>query len=186
MLDADICTKIKSGNGLSNHLFFHVRQVVGKTRGPEASNIRRLNVVASRLQSPDWTFLSNHSHVLYCISLRPDIRIRDIADKVQITERAVQRIVVDLEAGGYLKRERVGRQNHYRLKPGLPLRHPLEDHVQVGRLLAVLQPVWEMPLRNPPEAGGTETRGITQAKLRQSQRRTKTDNVLAKKSNRFA
>ena len=96
--------------------------------------------VTNQPQSHDWTFLSNHSHVLYCISSWPDIRIRDIAVKVQITERAVQRIVVDLERGGYLKRERVGRQNHYRLEPGLHLRHPLEQHVKVGRLLSVLEP----------------------------------------------
>ncbi len=92
------------------------------------------------VQSTDWTFLSNHSHVLYCISIWPDIRIRDIAAKVRITERAVQRIVVDLEQGGYLKRQRVGRQNHYRLEPRRHLRHPLEHHVQVGRLLGLLQP----------------------------------------------
>ncbi len=59
---------------------------------------------------------------------------------VHITERAVQRIVVDLERGGYLKRQRVGRRNHYRLKPGLHLRHPLERHVEVGRLLTILRP----------------------------------------------
>lgn len=103
------------------------------------------------LRQPEWTFLSNHTHVLHCIYLWPDIRIRDIAAKVLITERAVQRIVVDLEAGGYLKRLRVGRQNHYRLKPGLNLRHPLEDHVQIGRLLAVLQPAaaaHEMSIRD--------------------------------------
>jgi hypothetical protein len=96
--------------------------------------------VTNQLQHPDWTFLSNHTHVLHCIFLWPGIRIRDIAVKVLITERAVQRIVVDLERGGYLKRKRVGRQNHYRLKPGLHLRHPLEHHVKVGRLLTVLQP----------------------------------------------
>jgi MarR family len=96
--------------------------------------------VTNQLQSHDWTFLSNHSHVLYCIYCWPDIRIRDIAMKVQITERAVQRIVVDLERGGYLKRERVGRQNHYRLERGLHLRHPLLHDVEVGRLLAILQP----------------------------------------------
>ncbi len=61
-------------------------------------------------RSPEWTFLSNHTHVLFCISLSPDIRIRDIAVQVGITERAVQRIVVELEQGGYIKRERVGRQ----------------------------------------------------------------------------
>ena len=64
--------------------------------------------VTNQPQPHAWTFLSNHSHVLYCISSWPDIRVRDIALKVQITERAVQRIVVDLEAGGYLKRQRVG------------------------------------------------------------------------------
>ena len=96
--------------------------------------------MTNELQLPGWTFLSNHSHVLYCISSWPEIRIRDIASRVRITERAVQRIVFDLEQGGYLKRERVGRQNRYRLEPGLHLRHPLEQHVEVGRLLAVLQP----------------------------------------------
>lgn len=93
----------------------------------------------------EWTFLSNHSHVLYCISSFPEIRIREIADMVRITERAVQRIVVDLERGGYLKRQRVGRRNHYRVKPGLHLRHPLERHVEVGRLLTVLQPARTSP-----------------------------------------
>jgi len=96
--------------------------------------------LSKQLQHPEWTFLSNHTHVLHCIFLWPSIRIREIAEKVLITERAVQRIVVDLEKGGYLKRDRVGRQNHYRLKPGRHLRHPLEQHVKVGRLLAVLQP----------------------------------------------
>ena len=95
--------------------------------------------MADQLHHAEWTFLSNHTHVLHCISFWPDIRIRDIAAKVQITERAVQRIVVDLERGGYLKRERVGRQNRYRLEPGLHLRHPLEHHVEVDRLLAALQ-----------------------------------------------
>jgi DNA-binding Lrp family transcriptional regulator len=94
--------------------------------------------LSNQLQHPDWTFLSNHAHVLHCIFLRPDIRIRDIAEKVLITERAVQRIVVDLERGGYLKRQRVGRQNHYRLDQRLHMRHPLENHVEVGRLLAAL------------------------------------------------
>ncbi len=119
--------------------------------------------MTNQLPSPDWTFLSNHSHVLYCISCWPDIRIRDIAVKVRITERAVQRIVVDLEQGGYLKRERVGRQNHYRLEPGLHLRHPLEHHVRVGRLLAVLQPgtaAGEKSVRKPRGTADATARGL--------------------------
>ena len=64
-----------------------------------------------RLHNSEWTFLSNHPHVLYCLSIWPDVRLRDVAQKVDITERAVQRIVADLEQAGYLKRQRVGRQN---------------------------------------------------------------------------
>jgi hypothetical protein len=125
--------------------------------------------VTNQLRSPVWTFLSNHSHVLFCIAFWPNIRIRDIAVKVRITERAVQRIMVDLERGGYLKRERVGRQNHYRLEPGLRLRHPLERHVEVGRLLAVLQPetsACELLVQNPQESAVVTARGLNAAPSR--------------------
>lgn len=85
-----------------------------------------------------WTFLTNHSHVLLCIASDPDIRTRDLAEKVGITERSAQRIVAELEAEGYLSHERVGRRNHYEVHADLPLRHPLEDHLEVGALLRVL------------------------------------------------
>ncbi len=87
----------------------------------------------------DWTFLSNHAHVLLCISRNPDTRLRDIATDVGITERAVQRIVVELEDAGVLERERRGRRNHYHLDGDVPLRHPLEDHRTVGDLLRLLK-----------------------------------------------
>ncbi len=89
-------------------------------------------------ETPGWTFLTNHSHVLLCIAEDPDIRLREVADKVGITERAVQRIVAELEEGGYVTHERVGRRNHYEVDVDLPLRHPLEDHLAVGALLTVL------------------------------------------------
>ena len=85
-----------------------------------------------------WTFLTNHSHVLLCIADDPDVRLRDVALKVGITERAAQRIVAELEAEGYLSHERVGRRNRYEVHPNLPLRHPLEDHLEIGALLRVL------------------------------------------------
>lgn len=85
-----------------------------------------------------WTFLSNHAHVLVCVAQEPEIRIRDIASRVGITERAASSIVADLEADGYLTRERVGRNNHYQLHPSLPLRHPLEQHRRIGDLLELL------------------------------------------------
>ena len=89
---------------------------------------------------PDFDFLTNHGHVMLCVARDPEMRLRDIADCVGITERAAQRIVRDLEAEGYLTRKRVGRRNAYEVHPEIPLRHDLEDGVPLGRLLgAVLQ-----------------------------------------------
>jgi predicted ArsR family transcriptional regulator len=83
----------------------------------------------------DWTFLSNHGHVLLCIAQEPAIRLRDVADRVGITERAVQRIVAELEEAGYLSRAREGRRNHYELHTDRPFRHPVVAHRDVSLLL---------------------------------------------------
>jgi DNA-binding IclR family transcriptional regulator len=87
---------------------------------------------------PDWTFLTNHAHVLLCIARDPGTRLRDVAERVGITERAAQRIVADLIAAGYLTATREGRRNRYQLNETLPLRHPLERGHQVGDILSVL------------------------------------------------
>ena len=86
----------------------------------------------------NWTFITNYGHVLLCIAADPGIRLRDLAVKVGITERATQRIVADLLAAGYLTLEKVGRRNSYRIRPDLPLRHPVERHHPIGTLLKVL------------------------------------------------
>jgi predicted transcriptional regulator of viral defense system len=88
---------------------------------------------------PRWTFLTNHVHVLLCIAQDPGVRLRDVAARVGITERAAQRIVADLEQGGYLERSRVGRRNHYRVHPELRLRHPIDEHLAVGELIELLK-----------------------------------------------
>lgn len=85
-----------------------------------------------------WTFLSNHTHVLVCLAAESEQTLRDVAAKVGITERAVQRIVAELEAAGALTRERDGRRNRYRLDTTLPLRHPLEKHRSIGDVLALV------------------------------------------------
>jgi len=85
-----------------------------------------------------WTFLSNHAHVLVCIALDRNARLRDVASSVGITERAVQKIVTDLENAGVVVRERTGRRNSYRLDLAVPLRHPLESHRTVGTLLSLM------------------------------------------------
>ena len=85
-----------------------------------------------------WTFLTNHSHVLLCLAKDPEIRLRDVAEKVGITERAAQRIAADLQNEGYITTERVGRRNRYVVHTEAPLRHPLEERNAVGALLKLL------------------------------------------------
>ena len=85
-----------------------------------------------------WTFLSNHGHVLVCLARQSDTRLRDVADAVGITERAVQSIVADLEAVGAITRIRAGRRNRYEIHPQVHLRHPVEGHCTIGALLAMV------------------------------------------------
>lgn len=85
-----------------------------------------------------WTFLTNHSHVLVLLSRNSSMVLREVALQVGITERAVQRIIADLEAAGIIEREKVGRQNHYRIRADQPLRHPIESHRTIGELLKLL------------------------------------------------
>jgi predicted transcriptional regulator len=73
--------------------------------------------------------------VLILIAETPDIRLRDIAARAGITERAAQRIVGDLEADGYLSHEKEGRRNRYKLHPDARLRHPLENEIEIGQLI---------------------------------------------------
>ena len=84
-----------------------------------------------------WTFLSNHAHVLICLAEDPDLRLRDVAERVGITERAVQAIVTDLEAGGAITRIREGRRNHYEIHDDVQLRHPIESHCTLRDLLTM-------------------------------------------------
>ena len=84
-----------------------------------------------------WTFLTNHAHVLLVIRRDPHARLREIADAVGITERAVQLILGDLESGGYVRRTRMGRRNEYHVLGG-PLRHPLDHGRAVDDVLDAL------------------------------------------------
>ena len=95
--------------------------------------------LASETRSARWTFLTNHGHVLVAINRDPELRQRDISELVGITPGAVQKILDDLEADGYIRREKVGRRNRYEVVPGEPLRHPLEDHHTIDELLLMLK-----------------------------------------------
>jgi DNA-binding MarR family transcriptional regulator len=86
----------------------------------------------------EWAFLTNHARVLICIARDPGVRLRDIGDRIGITERAAHRIVTDLANAGYVTRERTGRRNRYTIQAHLPLPDPLVHGENVGDLLAVL------------------------------------------------
>ncbi|MEV0470990.1 helix-turn-helix transcriptional regulator [Streptomyces prunicolor] len=85
-----------------------------------------------------WTFLTSHARVLATIAEDHRIRIRDIAARCRLTERAVQKIISDLEEDGYLTHTREGRTNAYRIQPGTILRHPAEAGMTVEALLSAL------------------------------------------------
>jgi predicted ArsR family transcriptional regulator len=88
----------------------------------------------------NWTFLTNHTHVLICLARDPKMRLRDLAEEVGITERAVQGIVNDLRVAGCLSPTRVGRRNHYEIAGESPMRHRVEQGHVIGELLAVMTP----------------------------------------------
>lgn len=117
----------------------------GQTTSAEADSDSVISEVppASKKSSADpngtrWTFLTNHSHVLVVLHANPDLVLREVAVEVGITERAVQRIIQDLESGGFIERERVGRRNRYVVLVEEPLRHPIESHRKIGDLLALI------------------------------------------------
>ena len=89
-------------------------------------------------KSKSWTFLSNHAHVLVCLARDPDMRLREIAGHVGLTERAVHRIVTELEEAGVIERFREGRRSHYEIEATAALRHPLETGRTVGSLLRMV------------------------------------------------
>ena len=86
--------------------------------------------------APVWNFYSNHAHTLICLAEDPTARMRDVADRVGITERATMRIVSQLENAGILTRQKEGRRNRYVIHLKKHLRHPLESHCSVGALLS--------------------------------------------------
>lgn len=92
----------------------------------------------------NWTFLTNHGHVLLALYRNGDLRQREIARLVGITEGAVHRILAELDETGYIDIERVGRRNHYRVNLTLGFRHPIEEGHSIGEVLERLAPKTRM------------------------------------------
>jgi predicted DNA-binding transcriptional regulator len=110
-----------------------------KHRSLPSRTRERATRAAGRSPAAPWTFLTNHAHVLVCLVHDPDATVEGVAREVGITERSARRIVLDLEAAGYLSRERVGRRNRYSFDTARPLRHPVERHRTVGALLRMVR-----------------------------------------------
>ncbi len=93
------------------------------------------NASAESDATPRWTFFTNHFLVLACVAAAPDLRVRDIAAIVGITERATQAILSDLAHDGYLERIRVGRRNRYKIRRGTHFRHPIVRGTTIGEVI---------------------------------------------------
>jgi DNA-binding transcriptional ArsR family regulator len=89
-------------------------------------------------EETNWTFLTNHAHVLLCLAKSSSMRIRDIALVVGITERAVQRILAELTESGYIDKIKEGRRNIYKLHLEMPLKHPIESHRKISDLIELI------------------------------------------------
>lgn len=112
-----------------------------KTIAKKATKTARDTSATTETPSSDahrWTFLTNHAHVLILLSQEPNLVLREVAQRIGITERAVQRLVADMEEDGILEREKIGRKNQYRIRSKKPLRHPIESHRTIGDLIALI------------------------------------------------
>ena len=86
----------------------------------------------------NWSFLTNHARVLLCIAHDPDVRLRDIAAGLGITERSAYGIVTELAEAGYVVKQKDGRRNRYQIQAHLPLPEPTSREHTIGEILALL------------------------------------------------
>ena len=115
-------------------------------RSPKLDGVAR-----SRDDERRWSLLTTHAHVLLCIALDPDTRVREIAASVGISERGAHQIVADLVGAGYVRRARVGRRNHYAIEERTAIKHGPVRHRRVASIVALLGP-------EPATASGVRAR----------------------------
>ena len=96
------------------------------------------HALSGRNDAPLWTFVTNHWLVLACVAGNPDLRVRDIAALVGITERATQAILSDLVGEGYVERIRIGRRNRYKVRRAIGFRHPIMRETTIGEVLDIV------------------------------------------------
>lgn len=86
----------------------------------------------------EWTFFSNYAHVLVCLAQNPHALLREVADRVGVTERTAMRLINQLDEAGILDRVKQGRRNVYKIRTSMHLRHPLEAHCTIEELLTMI------------------------------------------------
>ncbi|MCT4641005.1 MAG: hypothetical protein N4A33_01830 [Bacteriovoracaceae bacterium] len=86
----------------------------------------------------EWNFFSNHAHVLFMLSINEHITVRELSLEVGITERFAHKIISELSEGGYISIKKDGRQNHYKVNSKKKLRHPIESHINIGKLISLI------------------------------------------------
>ena len=126
---------------MNNNTCIPIHMSRGRNKFYMNSSTQNENTQETKPSAQGWTFLTNHSHVLICLEREPNLRLRDVAERVGITERGVLRIVSDLEEAGVLTRNRDGRRNHYQVNTSQHLRHPVEAHCTIGQLLEIVNTV---------------------------------------------
>lgn len=104
----------------------------------QVTRVQESQEVIAEPPAPGWAFLTNHAQVLVCIAHDPGSRLREIGDRIGVTERAAYRIVAELVAAGYITRERNGRRNQYTINAHLPLPDPIAREQNIGDLLDIL------------------------------------------------
>lgn len=116
---------------------------------------QRLDAKGRRYDERQWSLLTPHAEVLFCIARNPDTRVREIAEVVGISERGAHQIVADLVGAGYVRRARIGRRNHYAIETKTALKHGPVRHRRVASIIALLDPE---PPRSEASKGRTTTR----------------------------
>ena len=102
-------------------------------------------------ERPQWTFLTNHGHVLLAVAADPHARVTEIAARVGITPRSTLQILKDLEDGGYLHRRRDGRRTSYAIEPHQHFRHPAAASREIDGLIGLFQAPAPAAGAEPPE-----------------------------------
>jgi DNA-binding MarR family transcriptional regulator len=130
-----------------------MKEVAPVGRGADGKGRRAARAARSHDDNGGWTFLTGHASVLLHIAGHPDDTLREIADRIELTERTTASMVADLRAGGYIKVTRRGRHNHYRVNTSKRLRRAAHSKATVGALIDALRAITEDKERSLAPAG---------------------------------